>query len=152
MAALALICCATACWRQHEPRGKSEKEEPKWCSESAREPIFKRSVQMTMIAFAFLQHLRMRERGEKRASIRRAATTADLARRSAQDPRMVPFRAHLLPSLRRSAWREATNQSAQVVLVVRVRNSVAEAGNAGKDMVGVLGPRERLWVGIVALM
>src|SRR6476659_8945408 len=38
MAALALICCATACWRQHEPRGKSEKEEPKWCSESAREP------------------------------------------------------------------------------------------------------------------
>src|SRR6476469_4469514 len=36
----------------------------------------------------------------------------------------------------------------KTALVVRVRNSVAEAGNAGKDMVGVLGPRERLWVGI----
>lgn len=68
-----------------------------------------RHALMTMIAFVFLQHLRLRERGEKRASIRRAATTANLARRSAQDPRMVPFRAHLLPSLRRSAWRDATN-------------------------------------------
>jgi hypothetical protein len=67
-----------------------------------------RHALMTMIALAFLQHIRLRERGKKRASTRRATTTANLARGSAQDPRTVPFPAHLLPTLWCSASRNAT--------------------------------------------
>jgi hypothetical protein len=38
---LALICCATACWPQHEIGGKSRKKNyPQLCSGSEGEPIF----------------------------------------------------------------------------------------------------------------
>jgi SRSO17 transposase len=67
-----------------------------------------RHALMTMIALAFLQHIRLRERGKKRASTRRATATANLARGSAQNPRTVPFPAHLLPTLWCSAARNAT--------------------------------------------
>jgi hypothetical protein len=60
-----------------------------------------RHALMTMIAFCFLQHLRLRERGGKRARAGgRAATAADLARDPAQAARAVQPRPCPLPVLR----------------------------------------------------
>src|SRR4051812_14762427 len=76
-----------------------------------------RHALMTMIAFAFLQHLRLRERGKKRhRTAPRATASADLA----GDP--TPARraalAHLdpLPALRLPARALPTRKSTQVVL------------------------------------
>jgi SRSO17 transposase len=60
-----------------------------------------RHALMTMIAFAFLQHLRLRERGEKRGrAIARSATPADPARGPAPPARAVLPRPRPLPLLR----------------------------------------------------
>jgi SRSO17 transposase len=60
-----------------------------------------RHALMTMIAFCFLQHLRLRERGGERARAGgRAATAADLARDPAQAARAVQPRPGPLPVLR----------------------------------------------------
>ena len=58
-----------------------------------------RHALMAMIAFAFLQHLRLRERGEKRAQTAGASTPADLARRPAPAAGAPWSRAHPLPVL-----------------------------------------------------
>jgi len=77
-----------------------------------------RHALMAMIAFAFLQHLRLRERGKKRR--RRtvgAATPADLARGPAPAACPPRVRSFPLPVLRGRPQLEATARSAQVVLV-----------------------------------
>jgi SRSO17 transposase len=51
------------------------------------------------LAFAFLQHLRLRERGEKRRRAARATTSADAARGAAPHPGRADARAPALPAL-----------------------------------------------------
>jgi SRSO17 transposase len=58
-----------------------------------------RHALMTMLAFAFLQHLRLQERGEKRARTARTTTAANLARRPAPATRAALPRLALLPTL-----------------------------------------------------
>jgi SRSO17 transposase len=58
-----------------------------------------RHALMAMVAFCFLQHLRLRERGEKRGRIAGAAATADLARGPAPAARPARPRPHPLPVL-----------------------------------------------------
>ena len=59
-----------------------------------------RHALLAMIAFAFLQHLRLRERGEKRARTKRASAAADPARGPPPAARALPRRSELLPPLR----------------------------------------------------
>ena len=59
-----------------------------------------RHALLAMIAFCFLQHLRLRERGEKRGRSRRAAAAADLARGPAPAARAVRASRSPLPVLR----------------------------------------------------
>jgi SRSO17 transposase len=59
-----------------------------------------RHALMTMIAFAFLQHLRLEGRGEKRGRTARAAATTDVARGPAPAARALPPSPGLLPPLR----------------------------------------------------
>ena len=54
---------------------------------------------MCRLAFAFLQHLRLRERGEKRRRAARAATSADAARGAPPHPGRADARAPALPAL-----------------------------------------------------
>jgi SRSO17 transposase len=60
-----------------------------------------RHALMAMVAFCFLQHLRLRERGEKRRRPAGAAAAADLARGPARAARAVQPRPQPLPVLRR---------------------------------------------------
>jgi SRSO17 transposase len=75
-----------------------------------------RHALMTMIALCFLQHLRLRERGEKQATAKRASAAADLARDQAPAARAVEPRAHQLPVLRVGPRPATPVRSAQVVL------------------------------------
>jgi SRSO17 transposase len=59
-----------------------------------------RHALMTMIAFAFLQHLRLRERGKKRDRPPGATAAADPARHPAPAARTLRVRPHPLPVLR----------------------------------------------------
>ena len=59
-----------------------------------------RHALMAMIAFCFLQHLRLRERGEKRGRTTGTAAAADAARRPAQAARAARPRPGPLPMLR----------------------------------------------------
>lgn len=59
-----------------------------------------RHALMAMITLAFLQHLRLRERGKKRAGARRTSAPAHLTRDSAPAARSPRPRAHPLPVLR----------------------------------------------------
>ena len=76
-----------------------------------------RHALMAMIAFCFLQHLRLQERGEKQATAKRASAAADLARDQAPAARAVEPRAHQLPVLRVGPRPATPVRSAQVVLV-----------------------------------
>jgi len=75
-----------------------------------------RHVLMAMIALAFLQHLRLEERGKKQHRTRRTTTAADAARHpapAARAPRPCP---HPMPMLPGRPPAPATIRSAQVVL------------------------------------
>jgi SRSO17 transposase len=93
-----------------------------------------RHALMAMIALAFLQHLRLRERGKKRGRPAGAATPADPAGDPAPAARSPRPRAHPLPVLRGRAGDATTIRSAQVVLAVWLRNVV------GIRRVGRSGP------------
>jgi SRSO17 transposase len=77
-----------------------------------------RHVLMTMIAFAFLQHLRLKERGKKRGRRAGTAAAADLARHPTPPARAVQPRPRPVSVLRDRPRTGATDQSAQVVLSV----------------------------------
>jgi Transposase DDE domain len=72
-----------------------------------------RHALMAMIAFAFLQHLRLRERGKKPG---RTAAPADVARGPAPADRAPPRRPDLLPALRGWPRTRSSLERAQVVL------------------------------------
>ena len=76
-----------------------------------------RHALMAVIAFCFLQHLRLRERGEKRGrAIARPATPADPAGHPAPAARGVQSRPRPLPVLRVRSRATTPDRSAQVVL------------------------------------
>src|SRR5204863_9248375 len=76
-----------------------------------------RHALMTMIAFAFLQHLRLGARGKKRhRSASRTAAPADPARDPSPAHRAALARLDLLPALRLPARTAPARHSAQVVL------------------------------------
>jgi SRSO17 transposase len=79
-----------------------------------------RHALMAMIAFCFLQHLRLEQagrRGEKRPGRARTTAAADPARRPAPADRAAQPRPGLLPVLRGRPPAATTVRSAQVVLV-----------------------------------
>jgi SRSO17 transposase len=75
-----------------------------------------RHALMVMIAFTFLQHLRLRERGKKRGRPTGTTAPAELARGPAQAARVVQLRPCPLPVLRGRARTGTPIRSAQVVL------------------------------------
>jgi len=77
-----------------------------------------RHALMTMIALAFLQHLRSRERGKNRARSPRASAAAKPALDPAPARRRSRPRPASMPVLRRRPTTRTSSQSAQVVLVV----------------------------------
>jgi SRSO17 transposase len=76
-----------------------------------------RHALMAMIALCFLQHLRLRERGEKRGRTAGAAALANPARGATPAARAVQPPPCPLPVLRGRAQATNPDQSAQVVLV-----------------------------------
>ena len=89
-----------------------------------------RHALMAMIAFCFLQHLRLRERGEKRGRTARTAAPTDVARGPAPDGRALPRRPDLLSPLRGRPPAGAAVRSAQVGL-----RSVFKAGRRASRLV-----------------
>jgi SRSO17 transposase len=75
-----------------------------------------RRALMAMIAFAFLQHLRLRERGKKRGWPTRTPAPAELARGPAKAARVAQLRPRPLPVLQGRARTSTPSRSAQVVL------------------------------------
>jgi SRSO17 transposase len=75
-----------------------------------------RHALMAMIALCFLQHLRLRERGEKRGQTAAAAAAADPARGPAPAARVVQPHARPMSVLRCSPPLLTSSRTAQVVL------------------------------------
>jgi SRSO17 transposase len=75
-----------------------------------------RHALMAMIAFCFLQHLRLGERGKKRRRITGTATAADAAGRPPHVARAPLAGRHLLPELRHPPRTVPAREGAQVVL------------------------------------
>jgi SRSO17 transposase len=77
-----------------------------------------RHALMAMLAFCFLQHLRLKERGKKRGRPPGATTAAEPARRPPSAARAVPRRPRPVPVLPDRPRTGATVRSAKVALAV----------------------------------
>src|SRR4051812_42787672 len=77
-----------------------------------------RHALMAMLAFCFLQHLRLEERGKKRSRTAGAAAAAEPARGPPAAARVPHPRAHPLPVLRGCPPATTAVRSAQVVLTL----------------------------------
>jgi SRSO17 transposase len=128
----ALIKARWACEQAHQQL----KEEPGLGHSEGRSWTgLHRHALMAMIALAFLQHLRLKARGEKRAWTPGATATADPASRPAPAARAPRPRPHLVPVLRGRPPAPAAVRSAQVVL-----SSVFKATSGSRQQLG----RERM--------